>query len=1758
MNKIIKKTAKFTGIGFGIFLILIIALLFSLRLPSVQNFVKDKLVIYLQDKIHTQVQLDKVYIGFPNEVVIENLFLKGNDVDTLLYVNQLNVGMNLPKLLKSTADLTSIDLNGVRANVNRNTKGDFNFKYILDAFATKDEEETDSKPFIISLDKIKLRNIDVSFNDQLSKNDIHLKLKTFDTRVKTFNLEENDYAINDILIDGLNLKLNQGIIAELTQTVDEKVDSLSQQKPLKIALSKIDLRNFDIAYGSESTKLDAKLQFTKLQTEVKIINLDQNDYALGNIVVDGLTLRLNQDIVEEVASTIKEENPTKTNPFKIQLQKIDLSNFDVLYDNKASKMKAEVIFEQLNTNIKKIDLEKNQFVVDNIDLENAKINFAMFSLPNTNKNVTTPTKETENTPLDVLLNKINLQNVAVIYNSNAVKKTNQGVDFNHLNFSKIDLKLKDLVFNSKNITGEITEAFLSEKSGLQVNKFQTKFAYAEREAYLKNLYLQTPRTLIQDQLVLNFDSQDQLTKDLGKVTIFANLPKTKVAFSDILLLVPSLKNAPPFNKYPQAVLAIDSKLNGKINDLNISKLQVSGIGNTIINANGKIKNAMNPDKLFFDLKINQFTSTSKDVENILPKGTLPANIQLPAQFNVKGNAKGTIKNLAANLNLNSSFGNADVKAVLNQTYKNNETYVLDAKLHQFNIGKLIKNDSLGKVSATVKVKGKSFDFEKADAYVYGNVSSAEFNSYTYKDLNLEGKINQGNYSVSAKMDDPNVDFNLSAEGIYNKKSPTLKLDGGIVKIDLYKLGFSKEPMAFAGKINGDFTNLSPDYLNGSLSLHDFALAYKQEVYPLSELKIDALSTDTTNSIHLKSQILDANIVGKYKLTELATQLQRTINTYYNLNLKGEALTKPLDPAYFNIDLAIKDDDIVRKFLPDLNSFETINLVGKYNSQEENIELKGNVPEIIYGVNKIKGVDLDLTNDANTLNLNVAIAGLENENFVLDKMFLKGNIKENIISYDLQVLDQKDVLQYEIAGTVNSINDITQLSLNPNGLKLNYDDWTVNPENLIQLSDKGIMAKQFEISNNGSKISVQSENDIPNNPLNIDISNFKIETITELIKKDSLLASGTINGKAQLKDLKNQLTFTSDLTVKDLGVFGSKVGDLALKVNNETVDKLNADVILTGFDNDLKINGFYDTKQKAFDLLVDVNKLQMKSLQGFSMNMIDQAEGFISGDLNVTGTMDKPSILGDLKFNKVGLHVNTLNATFKDMDDKIVFNGDGLQFSRFKINDTDGNSLVITGKVLTETYRDFKFDLNVSGRGFKLVNSQKADNNMLYGTAALNVNLNIKGDMNLPKVDGQIKVTDETDFTFVLPQSSPALQDREGIIEFIDQDQVVLQETIKIEESIDKTQIKGLDVSVNIEVDKDAKLSIVIDKANGDFVKIQGEGQLTGGIDPSGKTTLVGTYEVNEGAYEMSVNVLKRKFEIQDGSTIIWTGEPTKADVNITAIYKTNAAPIDLVEQQLVLDGTEAAVLNQYKQKIPFQTLLKMKGELLKPVITFDITVDDDNPSVSSDVISITKSKLEQLRTEESEMNKQVFALLLLNRFIGENPFESSVGMSAESMARQSVSKILSQQLNNLAADLISGVELNFDLESTEDYSSGEKDTRTDLNVGLSKKLLNDRLKVNIGSNFGLEGNARENEETNNIAGDLSIEYLLSKDGRYMLRAYRKNEYQVALQGQIVETGVGFIITLEYNEFKEIFRKRRQNRNFRDSQNNLKRTTNEVK
>ena len=1652
LNPYVRKGLKIIlWIVGGIFtLLILIAVL--IQLPAVQNFAKDKAVTFLQDKIKTPVRLEQISISFPKEVVIKGLYLEDQSKDTLISAGMIAVDISIFKLISSEIEISNFELKDAVAKISKTKDSVFNFDYIVQAFASNEPKDPNSKPMKISVSKVKLDNVKFNFDDATSKNDVAVRLVHFDTKFNKFDLDNMKFDIPYINLDGVKLMLDQGAVEKVAETSVQVADTVSKRPDFNLKLGTVKLTNIDVGYDNVSTNLDTGIKLKELSIKVNEIDLnkqllDFEDFQLHELKGQLLLGKFDQKIKTPNADTtsIKQEG------WKVKLKNAAITKTDFKFDDEKKATSAK------------------------------------------------------------------------------------GIDYAHLDLQDFNLKAKDIAYSSEEISGKIASLTVKEKSGLNIQKLNTEFFYGPKKAYLKDLYLQTPKTLLKDRIEVSYNDIATLGDELGQMALDASLDNSKIAFSDILIFAPQLRNTNPFASNPNAVLLLNTELKGKINDLSFPYFEISGIGSTRVAASGRITGLPDMEKAYFDITIQDLKSTSKDIYAFLPKGTIPNTIEIPQQIALKGKFNGAINNFQTDIVLNSSFGSAKAKGLFDQRQKNREKYDMKVSLLNFDVGRLIKNDSLGRISVNADVKGTGLDPKTANATIKALLAKAEFNGYAYKDLKLDGKIRSGLFDISAGMTDPNLDFDLVADGKFDGKYPEVKMKLNLDIADLQKLNLHAGPMKLRGEVVADITNADPDMLNGTVGLNRIQILQDKDPIILDSISIIAVTTVDTTSLKIRSQFMKADFKGKYKLSQMPIALQNTISHYYDTTNQPKKETEDQQLA-FNI--YIDNDPVIKQLIPALTGLEPINIKGSYTSVNDSISINGSIPRLVYGKNTIAGGTLLVETKDNAITYSLNIDEIMNEQFRLPYTSLTGDVKDNTLTYDLHMRDKEKKDLYVIGGDLKQVEGSTEIRLDPDHLILNYESWIVNPENVITIGPNGLNADQFEISHEGNILKLQSDGTQKNAPLKVDFTNFEIATIFTIIKKDEVLMSGKINGDAVVNDLMGKPTFTSDLQIDDFAFLEEPVGTIKVQVESKGPDVLDANIGITGNDNQVDLAGTYGIKSGEIDLNLDLDKFQMKSAQGFSMGAITDASGYLSGKFKITGTSDNPSVIGDLDFNDVAMRVTQLNSVFKNIDEKVMVNNQGITFDKFSIYDEKDNDLVIDGKVLTTDFRDYKFDLTVKSENFRAINSEAKDNDLFYGDLFIDMDLLVKGSVESPVISGNLKINEDTKFTVVLPQSDPGIADREGIVEFVDQDNATLQQTENMKSAVNSSELLGMDVAVNISIVKEAELSLIIDKGNGDYLKLQGEAELSGGIDPSGKTNLTGKYEFTEGAYEMSFNLIRRKFDIKPGSYLIWNGEPTSANIDITAIYEVETAPIDLLGDQL--GATSAAVRNTYKQKIPFQTLLQMKGELLKPEISFDILLPSGNYNVASDIVTASQTKLEQLRQQPSELNKQVFALLLLNRFIGENPFSSEAGgASAESFARQSVSKILSQQLNDLAGDLIKGVQLDFDLDSTEDYSSGQMENRTDLNVNLSKQLLNDRLTVTVGSSFGLEGEEHKNQEANNIAGDLSAAYSLTTDGRYKVRAYRKNEYQMALQGQVIETGVAFVVTMDYNKFRELFHRSKE-------------------
>lgn len=1665
-------------VGSIIGLVLLIFIL--IRIPAVQNFVVQQVVSFLEKKIETPVRIERVSLDLPKLLVLEGVYFEDQKQDTLFAGDLLKVDISLLKLLNNKVEINEIDLRGITAKIDRTLPDStFNFDYIVDAFVSEDQKEpkpedtTSTMEF--SIDKINLDRIRLVYKDAVIGTNADFNLGHFDTRIKTFDLNNMHFDIPKINIKGINTAIQQWAVA----TAEDAPDP--------------------------------------------------------------------EDLGVEKATGAEADMPS------LKLGTINFQDIKLAYADSVSAMDAQVAFKRLFVELDKLDLNGEMVDIKQVLLENSESKITFGKTAATATEATSDVEPSADTAASPINWRVNIADIDLRENRLAFFDANQpkvakGMDYGNLDIQGFNFKLTDFFFAIDSISGNLKKLNFSDRSGFELKALTADFAYTDQGATLENFYLETPYTLFRNYVKVQYPSLESISEHPENIYLDANVKGSYFGMQDALLLMPDLAEIEAVQPLRTQRFNIQSKIVGRVDDLKITNLEFSTLNQTRLSATAHIVGLPDVDRLYADVQLKELTSGRRDLNRMIAKSMLPDSIDLPERIALSGNFKGGMNNFSTNMMLRSTIGTADLKASYQVANAGRDTsYDAHIAIADFDAGKLMMMDStLGKISFAADVSGKGLDPAQAVADINAHLVRAEAMGYEYKDIELTANAANGDINATINSDDPNIRLNMEAFANMTGSVPSFNMMLMVDSLNTKNLKLTDNEIRFHGKFTADFETADPDSLNGYFNLTNAIIAMDNDRYALDTVSIRARSDENQNLIQLSSEFLTGHVIGSYKLTQLGSAFQDVLTAYYNPEEPAPTAASqrtqvndtipPYDPVDMAFSFAFQRSPLIIKMMPDLTEMQPITLDGNFNSDNQSINIKGVAPRAVYSGTEINRVSFDVNTYDSIMYYAVLINEINVSEIQISNTLLSGTLEDDRLDIGLWVRDGQGKEQYHIGSAVLLKAEEYIFSLKENGLMLNYDLWQVDPQNRLAFGSKGLLANNFRLSKDGQELRIQSDDSVYNSPIQLDFDNFRIETFTNFIESNTLVLGGAINGDAHIDRLDSSPVFESHIDINEFYFGQDTIGDINIQVDNKTENTFAANLSITGQGNDINLSGDYyapPTGASSMDFVLALNNLNMSTIEAFSFGNLRRTAGSINGKLDITGTADAPSILGDINFNGVKMNVSMLNATFGIDQQRINFNEGGLRFNQFTLQDSVGNTARVNGNISTKNYTDFVLGLDIKSNDLQVVNSTVEDNDLFYGKVFINTDLQISGGLTSPEVNGSLSINDKTDFTYVMPQQDPGMVDREGIVEFTSlapQDSVLLlsaQDTT----NVDENAILGMNISINLNIDREASFHVIVDPGTGDALFIRGEALLSLGIDPGGEMTLAGTYEVEEGNYSLSFNMINRRFDFKQGSTITWGGDVMDADLNLTAIYRLQAQPIDLVENQIIGNA------NYYRQRLPFDVNLIIGGKIMEPIISFDIELGSGGnaSTIPQDVTQLVESRLAALRDDESEMNKQTFALLVLGRFIAQNPFQSSGGSSTASMVRSSVSSLLTNQLNQLAGDLIAGVELNFDLQSTaDDYSTGEAQNRTDLNVGLSKRLLDDRLKVTVGSNFELEGSAQPGQQTTNIAGDISLEYQLSRDGRYVARAYRTNQYQVTLQGQFIETGLGFIINMNYDEFKEIF------------------------
>jgi translocation and assembly module TamB len=1613
----------------ALLLIVVVALQFS----AVQQKIINAATMFVSDKTHTRVEIGRVAISFPKNIVLEGVFVEDLKHDTLLAVEELSVGADLWGLLKGNIAISEVNLTGAVLRIHRSLSDSaFNFDFLIAAFAKPKDasapvDTTPSKPLNLQVGDVTLSQVEFTYDDEVSGVYTKNTIGKLSLDVESIDLENLAFGIDEIYI--------------------------GQSKSVVIL-------------KPSSAIADTATVRSVLPT-----------FAVKNIEIEAVEFALNQ--------------PGDSLHFTTHIGQLELKQG-------------------------KVDLTTKEVNIQSLELKHSSFILGMLAA----RKQSTSAPSSAHSNWKVKASHIVLEQNNFIYQVENKPQLPHGIDYNHLVATNIGLDVSQLFYSNDGIGGDIKQLSVTEQSGITIQKLRTKFIYDGQHAELASLFIQTPHSTISNYISVHYSSLETVGKHPEQLKVNARFKNTKIAMVDVLVFVPTLANNASFAKLSRETITISGVIKGPLNELVLADCIVQTASQTAVSLEGKVNGLPNPEQLRVDLTLPTVTTSRADLATLLPPSTIPTTVTVPAKILAKGSVKGGLKNFQTNWFIQTSNGDIKLEASLNQRSKT-PMYKVAVQLTKLDLGAVIQQPILGKMTGFVNLEGASFDPSKMVTTLNSEWTSIELNNYAYSHLKLEASTADGLLHSTLIVKDANIEMNLGAEVSLRAEKSFATVDLKLVGANLKQLHVTPGDYRISGNVKSSLVRLLESDMSGNIGIGGMLVVKEQQRY-----KIDSL---LVMGINEKRQTLDkVNAVckvayhGETKLQELAKVLQHTVAKFWG---EKELWTDTI-PEQFTCVIQVNPHPILSEVLVQgLDKFNGLAINMAIDGKKEQLKLTLEAPLIEYNHTTVNDLKVSLNGKGDSALYAVSLQSVNNEQYFLPTTTLKGNIAFQRMEYDLRIIKPDSGYKLKLAGFLSQHHDTIMMGILRKTVVLNNQNWRVDNNNRIVVTNKGIQFQQFKLENNGRFLSIQSMGKQPNMPVDIQFGNFSLETFSQLIEKDRPLLGGRLNGNIQLNPA-DQFAFTSDLTIDHVVFNQVALGDLSVKADNQQ-NRYNATIQLSGNENKVNINGYYEKGNMQFQL--SITQLNLRSVEAFIPQTIQRSKGYITGDVRIAGKPTNPSFDGQIGFKGASVNVALLNSRLSLDDESILVNEKGIRFNKFTVRDSLQQPLVIDGSIYTQNFINMQFNLRVTTRKFRVLNTTVKDNKMYYGTLLLNSNISIKGTEKLPKIDAEISLIEGSDLTFVVQQGALSTDKGDGIVEFVDTmaSNTIMQDT----NSHQTSGFVGLDINANIEVNKNTRFKVITDKESGDNLVVAGDATLHFSIDESGNMTLVGAYILSEGSYKASLQKLvKREFLIKKGSSITWGGDPLDARIDITATYKTKASSTDLLASELA--GVPENQRNQYRKLLNYDVNLLMKGYLQKPELSFNLDMPIKDQQAFNGMVY---AKVNQINNDPNELNKQVFSLLIMGRFVpmgtGSNV---TTGGAVSSIARNSVNQLFSDQLNSISGKYIKGAELNFNLQSNDNYGTdGTTQQNTELQIGLKKELFNNRVTVQVGSNIDVGSNSNQSGNQN-LTGDMVMEYKITEDGAYRFKAFRENGYEGIIDGLLYKTGIGFLYSRDYDSVQQLF------------------------
>lgn len=1311
-----------------------------------------------------------------------------------------------------------------------------------------------------------------------------------------------------------------------------------------------------------------------------------------------------------------------------------------------------------------------------------------------------------------------------------------GVDFADMHLIDIRAELKNFTIDGPVIHTDIGRLAMRERSGFVVEDLAGCLCIANGCIDIREGHIRTAKSNIELPSLSLIGLDWALYKNfVEEVDITAQVVNTTLSSDDIAYFSPKMKD------WHLTLTDVNADVSGPVADMSGSLRSVRTGADTKLSVDFAAQGLPDVGKGHFKADISELTTSAADVDRLaaaLTGKNLPDEVLRIAKnagkIGLTGKFDGTLTAFAADAALATEIGGATCLLQVSSLRDGCRGVLGDVKTSSLQLGELLENDLLGPLSLNVHVNGE-LSSEHSDAEVSGEILRLGINGYDYDSLRMKGHLVNREFNGLIEARDRNLRFDFRGLlDLNDEQRPRYDFALDLEEANLAALGVNRRDSVsvLAARIAARAVGRTLDDLNGIIFVRDVSYRYNDRELAADSVVIVGRNSLSDKFIRLRSDFVDADYEGKTSYKEVFAYLQQRFRDYVPTLDGGPGWqaqhpdTVELADGYSQLTVNVrKINPLVNAVSPGLQIADGSQLLLRINPANDKLSFEAASDYIERGRMLVTRLNLDAHNRGDSLVFAASTEDLYLNSFHMSRVGMSGGAKDNKLEL---ITDFADTIG-DVSGRIGFRSEFARgrgpagrqidLRLTPSYISRGEKTWNIYTDGITADTSR-IRIDRFRMVNAGQQLLLDGVvSRRLQDSVQLTLHNFELAPFSQFTSSMGYRVDGRTNGSATMKAVLGAGEVQADIVVDSISINDLAVPSIWLRSRWDFIQN-RAGILVQQRENlDTLVRGFYAPSQKRYYARATLDAVELSALDPLLKGVVERTGGNADVDIALRGSGKEANLSGQIAVRDFTTTVDFTQVTYTMPRAVIEVKNNHLIAEGVPLYDPEKNEGLFSIDLNLEHLSNISYSVKVLPKELMVLNTTSKDNDLFYGRIFASGSATIAGSKGGVKMN--IVATTEGDSEFYMPLSGQSNAKTADFVTFVTPEQIdttdyLVRKKLLFQQQGRKKEAAGstMDITMALNVQDNTAFQLVIDPTVGSALKGRGNGMLNLHINPgNGIFNMYGDYTLIEGSFLFSLqNIITKKFIIESGSMIQWTGEPVDARLDINAVYKLKTSLQPLLNTVTASSDDDQSGSRISDRSVPVDCKIHIGGRLSNPQLDFSVVVPVTDIETQAAVASV-------LNTQEAQA-QQFISLVALGTFSNSG----SANIGASSGVATGLEMLTNQLTNWFSTD---------DYRIILNYRAGSEMTGDEVDFGFSTNLINNRLLVEVEGNYIIDNKQAVSNNVSNFMGEAHVTWLIDKSGNLRLKAFTQTIDRFDENQGLQETGIGISYKEDFNNFKDL-------------------------